>query len=591
MFDPRIYRAALLPAVAALAVVMFSFQPIPNPLPPPVATPTFDGSEAARTARSIVSLAPDRTPGSDGDRAVADLVQERFTGIEGGQVSTQSFDSSFDGEDVKLENVILTLPGISDRTILVVASRDAPEGTGATTSASATATLLGLADDLGRSRREKTMIFASTDGGGDSTDGVDELIDALPQPENVEAAFAISQPGVPVPEAPFVIGSGSGPDSPSAQLVQTARDIATAKFAERDPAPGPWVGLSRLAFPGGLGEQVALRRAGIEALGISAHGERPVPAGDAGPEAISSETLDASGATMLELMLTLDHAEDPVDQGPDEYIRIGDNLVPGWTLSLLAVALLLAPLLTAGDTWLREHRNDWRVRKTLFWAGERVLIPLAALVLTYLLGFVGLIPDPAFPYDPALHAPGAAGPVAFAALAGAVAIAALLVRPMRTPLDAEPQTLAAAAGLLTGVSVLCIWLINPYLALLLTPTAHIWLLAARAAGPPRAVVLGIAGLVSLVPALLGFATWAAQLGLGLSAPWHLLLMIADHQIGFLLGLLWCGVLGGLIAVVSSAGGIARSLPPIGPRGSIRGAGSHAGPGALGASPPAVRRRD
>ena len=40
--------------------------------------------------------------------------------------------------------------------------------------------------------------------------------------------------------------------------------------------------------------------------------------------------------------------------------------------------------------------------------------------------------------------------VAFAALAGAVAIAALLVRPMRTPLDAEPQTLAAAAGLQGG---------------------------------------------------------------------------------------------------------------------------------------------
>ncbi len=591
MFDPRIYRAALLPAIAALAVVMFSFQPIPNPLPPPVATPTFDGSEAARTARSIVSLAPDRTPGSEGDRAVADLVEERFTGIEGGQVSTQTFDSSFDGEDVTLENVILTLPGISDRTILVVAARDAPEGTGATTSASATSTLLGLADDVGRSRRNKTMIFASTDGGGDGTEGVEELIGALPQPENVEAAFVVTQPGVPEPKAPFVIGAGSGPDSPSAQLVQTARDIATAKFAERDPAPGPWVGLSRLAFPGGLGEQVALRRAGIEALGISAHGERPVPAAEAGPEAISSETLDASGATMLELLLTLDHTDEPIDGGPDEYIRIGDNLVPGWTLSLLAVALLLAPLLTAGDTWLREHRNDWRVRKTLFWAGERVLIPFAALLLTYVLGFVGLIPDPAFPYDPALHAPGAAGPVAFAALAGAVAIAVLLVRPMRTPLDAEPQTLAAAAGLLTGLSVLCVWLINPYLALLLAPTAHVWLLAARAAGPPSAVVLGIAGLVSLVPALLAFATWADQLGLGLSAPWHLLLMIADHEIGFLLGLFWCGVIGGLIAVVSSAGGIARSLPPIGPRGSIRGAGSHAGPGALGARPPAVRRRD
>lgn len=97
MFDPRIYRAALVPAVVALVILMFSFEPVPNPLPPPVATPTFDGVEAARTARSIVELAPERTPGSAGDRAVADLVEERFAAIEGGQVSTQTFDSSFEG--------------------------------------------------------------------------------------------------------------------------------------------------------------------------------------------------------------------------------------------------------------------------------------------------------------------------------------------------------------------------------------------------------------------------------------------------------------------------------------------------------------
>ena len=66
-------------------------------------------------------------------------------------------------------------------------------------------------------------------------------------------------------------------------------------------------------------------------------------------------------------------------------------------------------------------------------------------------------------------------------------------------------------------------------------------------------------------------------------------MIADGQTGFLLSLLWCGVIGGLIACVSAAGANAAPLPPIGPSGSIRGAGSHAGPGALGSSPPADRR--
>jgi hypothetical protein len=160
---------------------------------------------------------------------------------------------------------------------------------------------------------------------------------------------------------------------------------------------------------------------------------------------------------------------------------------------------------------------------------------------------------------------------------------------MRTPLDAEPQTLAAAAGLLTGLSVLGIWLLNPYLALLLAPTAHVWLLAARASGPPRTGVLATAAAISLLPAVVGFATMTAELDLGLSAPWHLLLMIADGEVGVLLSVLWCGVLGGLIACISAAGATARTPPPVGPRGSIRGAGSHVGPGALGSSPPADRR--
>lgn len=386
-----------------------------------------------------------------------------------------------------------------------------------------------------------------------------------------------------------MIGSGSGPDSPSAELMATAREIASARFEQRDPAPGPWVGLARLAFPAGLGEQVALRESGIEAVAISAAGERRVGSAEEAPEAISSTTLAAAGGTLLELVLTLDHADRPADAGPDDYIRIGDNLVPGWTLSLLALALLAAPLLAAGDTWLRAHRADWRARRTVFWAGERILVPLAALLVVYLLALAGLLDRPGFPYDPALHGPGIAGPVAFALLAAAIAVTALLIRPMRTPVDAEPQTLAAAAGLLTGLSVLGIWLVNPYLALLLAPTAHVWLLAARASGPPRPPTLAIASLLSLLPALLGFAIFAAELDLGLAAPWHVLLMIADGQIGILESLLWCGVIGGLIAVVSAAGAEAGTVLRAGPQASIRGAGSHAGPGALGSTPPAERR--
>ena len=589
MFDPRIYRAALIPAVAAFVVLMFSFVPVPNPLPEPVSTPTFDGGEAARTARSIVQLAPERQPGSAGDDAVADLVRERFGAIEGGEVADQSFDSSYDGEDVTMRNVILTLPGSSERTILVLAHRDSAEGPGAVTSAAATATLLGLADDLGRSRRTKTMIFASTDGGSDGAEGARKLIEDLPAPGAIDEAIVISQPGVENPEAPFVISSGADPESASAQLVQTARSIASATFDQRDPAPGAWVGLSRLAFPAGTGEQVAIRHAGTEAIAISAHGERQVPPAQDGVDNVSSDTLAAAGGTLVDLIVTLDESPKP-EEGPDDYIRVGDNLVPGWTISLLAISLLIAPILTAGDTWLREHRNDWRARRTIFWAIERALLPLAALLLAYLLGLIGLVPDPVFPYDPGLYPSGSAGPIAFAALAAAVVLAALLVRPMRTPLDIESQTLAAAAGLMTGLSIFGIWLINPYLALLLSPAAHVWLLGARATGPVRPVTLAAVAAASLIPALVGFITVAQELHLGAGAPWQFLLLVEDGQVGFLISLLGCGVIGGLISCVAAAGAGKRAGPPLGPTGSIRGAGTHAGPGALGGTPPSTRSR-
>ena len=64
MLDPRIYRAAFLPTIAAVVLLMFSLEPAPAPLEGPVSTPTFEGRETARVARSIATTTPDRTPGS-----------------------------------------------------------------------------------------------------------------------------------------------------------------------------------------------------------------------------------------------------------------------------------------------------------------------------------------------------------------------------------------------------------------------------------------------------------------------------------------------------------------------------------------------
>ena len=63
MFNARLYRAALIPAVIAFVVMMFSFEPIPHALQEPVATPEFAGTASARLALQIALRADDRTPG------------------------------------------------------------------------------------------------------------------------------------------------------------------------------------------------------------------------------------------------------------------------------------------------------------------------------------------------------------------------------------------------------------------------------------------------------------------------------------------------------------------------------------------------
>lgn len=577
----------MLPAVIAFVVMMFSFEPIPNSLQEPVATPEFGGTAAARTARQIALRASDRTPGSEGDRTIAATVRDAFEAVEGARVSVQDFSTDYRGDDVDLQNVILTIPGASDETILVLASRDSDRDLGASSSAAATAELMSLARALGTQRHNRTIVLVSTDGGAEGARGAKELVDALPRPENIVAAIALSQSGVEDPEPPFVLPWGTGPESANAQLVQTARQVASRSFGAKDANPGTWAGLARLAVPAGFSEAAPLRGEDIEAIGLSANGERLLPADQ--DRTVSSDTMQKAGTAALDLILTLDDAPagEPAG-GPSDYVRLGENLIPGWTIALLALTLLIAPIVTAGEAWTREQRENWRTRRTIPWALERALIPGAALLLAYALSLIGLIPDPPFPFDPAAYPAGLKGPVVAALLIAAMVVAGLLVRPMRTPLDSQTHTLAATAGLVTGGALLILWFLNPYLTLLLFPAASVWMLPARAAGPPRWIVVAAVAVVSLAGAIAAAVTVSGQLELGLAAPWYLLLMIADGQVGFGTSVVWCLLLGGLIACVSATSADRRGVQPAG--GSLRGAGTHIGPGALGSFPAAEGRR-
>jgi hypothetical protein len=590
MLDPRIYRAAFLPVIAAVVVLMFSLERAPEPLEGPISAPILKGRESARIARSLADLAPERSPGSPGDRAVANVVRERFGAVTGGELGVQTFETSYEGETVEAENVILTLPGRRAETLLVVAGRDSEVGRGATTSAAATATLLSLADILGSSRHERTIVLASVSGSGDGADGVRQLADQLELERGIEAAIVVSQPGVADREPPFVFPGHADSDSAPATLIETAEAIGTVQFGRPAYPTDAWLELTRLALPVGVGLGTALADEGIDAVTVSGSGERQPDPGSSAPEEVSSETLSMAGNTALNLVLTLDQPTASIPTDPASYLKVGDNLLPGWTLRLLALALVLPSLVAGADAWLRDRRRNARTtRRSIPWVLERALLPLAALLLIYLIGLIGLVDRPGFPYDPGLFSAGAAGPVALAAIALGVALTALLIRPLRTPLGVESQTLAAAAGIVSALSVLGIWLVNPFLALLLTPAAHVWVLGARAQGPPRPIVIGTVALLALVPVVAAGVEVAAALDLGISAPWHLLLLIESGQLSPPLALLGCLLLGGLISCVVAAGADSGLEPRVDPV-PLRGPGGYAGPGSLGGTSSSLPRR-
>jgi peptidase M28-like protein len=371
--DLGLYRAAFLPALAAIGALLFSLQSLPQPLEPLVSPGTFDGQAAARSARQVAALAPSRPPGSEGDMSAADLVQRTFRTVRGGDVLEQTFSSG----GTSMKNVILRLPGRSDRVVAVLASRDSTTGPGAATSAAATGALMEMAVELGGVTHGATILLASTDGGTAGEAGAKELASGFLDGADVEGVVALEAPGLENPRPPYLIDTADGPQRGGSQLERTAERALADQAGAYVTRPGAMQQLVRLAIPWGLGPQAPLIARGIDAVTISAGGELPVPAGAA--ETLSPTTLTRFARAALDVVLSLDSAP-TVDHGPASYIEVGGNIVPGWAIRVLALALILPALVAAVDALARAARQGDALT-ALRWAAPKALPVVAALAL------------------------------------------------------------------------------------------------------------------------------------------------------------------------------------------------------------------
>jgi hypothetical protein len=552
MVDFRLYRLAFAPALVAVVVILFSLEPAPEPLEAPVSLSEFDAEGATRTSRQIADRTPERAPGSAGDEATADLVADRFAEIAGGQVSEQSFSSSFDGDDIETSNVIVTLPGDSERRLVVLASRNSATGPGAASSAAATAVLLELADTFGAASHDRTLVFVSTAGANDGAIGAREFADNYPERDLIDAALVVSQPGALHRGPPFVIPWSSGHQSTAIQLTLTAAEIVSAELGEPAGLESTLGDLARLALPTGLGDQAPLIEDRLDAVAISSAGERPLPAEEDGPESLSTETLSELGQAAQTLVLALDSAPSAPDHGPGAYLTLGDNLIPGWTISILALTLLVPALAAAADGYARALRRGRSRPRDLGWVIGRALPFVGVLVLAYLLSLIGLLPSPRFPYDPGRFSDEWRAAIVLVALVGAFVGACFAAQPLSVPRRADHAGLALAAGAILAASSLLLWLVNPFLALLAVPAAHAWLPATVPDARPRIGTAFAAVAASAIPIALALAALGGRLKVGLGLPWHLLLMVAGGQIGPGTALLGCVIAGGLFAVLAAS---------------------------------------
>jgi hypothetical protein len=551
--DPRIYRIAFAPALVALVILMFSVESIPEPVrAPETFAADFDGRRAAAAARQIVELAPDRAPGSEGDAAAADEVSQRFSAVEAGKVTEQRFEGEFDGEDVELRNVMLTLPGNSARTIVVVAGRDSARGTGATSSAAATGMLMEMADELGRTSHEKTFVLLSADGTAEGASGVREFLETYPTLGQVDAVVAIARPGAGEPLPPHLLSWSAGPQSTASQLVESGK-LALSEEARRAAGQGGFLGnLFRLALPAGLGPEAVAISEGVDSVAVSGSGERSLEPAEDEEASLSEESMSEFGNSTLALVLALDTASGRLVHGPGTHLALAGNLIPGWALALLTLTLILPAVIASVDGMARAARRREPALGSLLWALTRSLPFLAALLGAYLLALLGIAPDPAFPFDPGLYGLGWRAGGVIVALLAVFAVVAILVRALSRPGRPLRETLGTALGLVASLAVLGIWLVNPYLALLCVPLAHVWLLGARP--QTAASVAGtIAGIViALVPLAAALLHLADRLGVGAEFAWTLVLLVTGGQIGLPTAVLACLTAGSVLGLLALA---------------------------------------
>ncbi|MEA2411784.1 MAG: hypothetical protein QOC77_2345 [Thermoleophilaceae bacterium] len=589
MIEPRIYRAAFLPALLALVVVAFSLVTAPRAVPQGLAADAlFEGSTAVGMVRDIVTTTPDRRAGRPGDARVASRVKQAF--LSHGFPTTID---RFEQDGVRMTNVIGRRPGSTSKQIVVMAARDASGVPDESGSAADTAALIEFARVFEGRASRRTLVLASVDGSQLGDAGARRFADSIGNPSDIEAVIVLSNLGAS--------GKGSGPlvlgwsDDASRGNFGVEQTVASSLREElgRIPHPeGAFAQFARLTFPIAPGAQGVLLPTGIDAVRLSGSGELRPP----GPDAhVDVQRYGSLGRSALRVVSSLDAATVDPQHGPSAYVQFAGKLMPAWPVRLLALAFLLPALIAGIDAFARARRRREPLAVWLVWLASALLPFVLGLALALLLVLVGIAKDaPPAPLDPRSISLDAGAWGSLIATALAIALAWVLarssvIRRAATLPDASAPGAACIASLALSLLVLALVFTDPFAALLLIPAVHLWMLATLTDVRWRSgLVMFLLGLLPIVWVALYYHV-SLDLGPAVGA-WYLFLLVTGNQTGVLTTaclVVLAAITGSVAAILLARArrgdetGPPRGRKPPEQQPSVFGPGGHAGPGAIG----------
>jgi hypothetical protein len=602
MLNGRLYRAAFAPVLLAIVVAGFSLTDGPRPLTSTLAPDVFDGARATRDLQQLVAQFPSRRPGSSADDALAHYVAQQLaappppeSGATGAATPQSTFSVSerhFDAQTIDgvrtLSTVVAQRPGITNRSIVILAHRDAA-ARGSAADLSGTAALLELGRILSQRVTTRSVELVSTSGGSGGDAGAADFAAHAGGP--VDAVIVLGDIAGTRARRPFVLPWSQGSAVAPELLARTVGDAIATEVGTTAGAAGLGTQFAHLALPFTPTEQGVLNAAGLPAVTVQVSGER----GPSPSETTSADRMQNFGRAALRAFNALDAGPDV--PAPAPVLEFQRKLIPAWAVRLLVGVLLLPALLATVDGFARARRRREPVAMWLRWAVACAVPFFVCALFMVALRTTGILSAaPGAPVSPGALVVGTSEKVILILAALVLGLCWLAFRSALHTIGVRGRPGSAGSGaalllVLAGLAVV-VWAFNPYAAALLIPAVHLWLaLADPELRPRRGLALALV-VVALIPVAAVIGLYVRQLGMGpLQVLWTPLLLVGGGHIGILGAALWSLALGcaAAAALIAVRGRVPRPPEPEGPAITVRGPLSYAGPGSLGGTESALRR--